>query len=116
MLIRSQVTKTVSKVLDILDERSLLLKRSGEEAEVEDAEAPKDNKAKVIAELVETERKYVQYLEILQVRKTFKRRLFFANICRIICENCKLEKSYLPIRHICSSPTSMPSLTSNDDS
>lgn len=55
-------------MLDVLEERSLLLKRNEQETEVETAEAPKDNKAKVIAELVETERKYVQYLEILQVR------------------------------------------------
>lgn len=68
-LTQPQVTKTVSKVLDILEERSLLLKRSEDVPESEDAEAPKDNKAKVIAELLETERKYVQYLEILQVSR-----------------------------------------------
>ena len=57
----------MSKVLDLLQERQLLLVRDDKGAISEDSEAPKDNRAKVIAELVETERKYVQYLEILQV-------------------------------------------------
>lgn len=62
-----QVTKTVSLVLDVLEQRDLLNIRHDDGADAVHPEAPKDNKAKVIAELLETERKYVQYLEILQV-------------------------------------------------
>lgn len=61
-------------MLDILAERHLLVPR-GDDPTAEDAnhEAPKDNRAKVVAELVETERKYVQYLEILQVCWSMRR-------------------------------------------
>ena len=59
-----KVTKTVSLVLDNLEQRDLLTKR--EKVQDVDAELPKDNRAKVVAELLDTERKYVQYLEILQ--------------------------------------------------
>ncbi|CCG83468.1 Rho guanine nucleotide exchange factor scd1 [Taphrina deformans PYCC 5710] len=61
-----KVTRTVSLVLDVLEDRNLLISKSDSGVIETDPEAPKDNKAKVIAELLETERKYVQYLEILQ--------------------------------------------------
>lgn len=61
------MTKTVSLVLDLLQERELLIKRDDNNLAEASPEGPKDNKAKVIEELLETERKYVQYLEILQV-------------------------------------------------
>lgn len=61
------MTKTVSLVLDLLEERNLLLKRDESDAPDVDAALPKDNRARVVEELLETERKYVQYLEILQV-------------------------------------------------
>lgn len=61
------MTRTVSLVLDVLEERNLLTSKTDDGIVATGPEAPKDNKAKVIAELLETERKYVQYLEILQV-------------------------------------------------
>lgn len=57
----------MSLLLDLLEKRELLMKRDDQGKSEAGPEAPKDNKAKVIAELLETERKHVQYLEILQV-------------------------------------------------
>ena len=61
------MTKTVSRILDELQARNLLLKRSDREGDQDTATAkPMDNRARVVQELVDTERKYVQDLEALQ--------------------------------------------------
>lgn len=62
-----KVTRTVSLVLDRLQASDLLLKRDGDAEESHESEVPMDNRARVMAELLETERKYVQHLELLQV-------------------------------------------------
>ncbi|KAI5788848.1 hypothetical protein DFH27DRAFT_486550 [Peziza echinospora] len=62
-----KVTKTVTKILDELQKRKFLLKRNDGEGETDTADAkPLNNRARVVQELVETERKYVQDLEALQ--------------------------------------------------
>lgn len=60
------MTRTVQKILDILKERDLLLNRGSTEASPEAEKKPLDSRARVVKELVDTERKYVQDLEILQ--------------------------------------------------
>ncbi|KAF8473362.1 hypothetical protein BDZ91DRAFT_770554 [Kalaharituber pfeilii] len=62
-----KVTKTVSRILDELQARNLLLKRTDGEGDQDTTDTkPLDNRARVVQELVETERKYVQDLEALQ--------------------------------------------------
>lgn len=62
-----KVTKTVTKILDILKERNLLLNRGNSDQSTDTSEKkPLDNCARIVKELVDTERKYVQDLEILQ--------------------------------------------------
>lgn len=60
------MTRTVQRILDILKERNLLLERGSTEASPEAEKKPLDSRARVVKELVDTERKYVQDLEILQ--------------------------------------------------
>jgi cell division control protein 24 len=61
------VTKTVTKILDILKERNLLLNRGNSDQSADTSEKkPLDNRMRIVKELVDTERKYVQDLEILQ--------------------------------------------------
>lgn len=60
------MTRTVQRILDILKERNLLLDRGSTEASPEAEKKPLDSRARVVKELVDTERKYVQDLEILQ--------------------------------------------------
>lgn len=55
------------KILDILRDRKLLLNRGASDmAVVQTPQGPLDSRARIIQELVETERKYVQDLENLQ--------------------------------------------------
>lgn len=61
-----KVTKAVSRVLDELEARNLLLKRNDGEGDQDIAAKPMDNRGRVVQELVDTERKYVQDLEALQ--------------------------------------------------
>ncbi|KTW25719.1 hypothetical protein T552_03331 [Pneumocystis carinii B80] len=61
-----KVTKTVSLILDKLEEKNLLIKRKKIIYNDQDIKKPKDNRAKVVAELLDTERKYVQDMETLQ--------------------------------------------------
>ncbi|KAG5513318.1 hypothetical protein PMAC_001381 [Pneumocystis sp. 'macacae'] len=61
-----KVTKTVSLILDKLKERNLLIKRKKVICHDQDLNKPKDSRAKVVAELLDTERKYVQDMETLQ--------------------------------------------------
>ena len=53
--------------MDILQQRNLLLIRGNSDQSAETAEQkPMDSKARIVKELVDTERKYVQDLETLQ--------------------------------------------------
>ncbi|KAL7266463.1 Guanine nucleotide exchange factor for Cdc42p [Rhizina undulata] len=62
-----KVTRTVSKILDILKARNLLLNRGNSGSDRNSAEKkPLDKRALVVEHLVDTERKYVQDLEALQ--------------------------------------------------
>lgn len=62
--------KTVTRILDILRERKLLLNRKTSNLSDDNAEKrPLDTRARIIDELVQTERKYVQDLENLQEYK-----------------------------------------------
>ncbi|KAG4305943.1 hypothetical protein PORY_000853 [Pneumocystis oryctolagi] len=61
-----KVAKTVSLILDKLEEKNLLIKRKKATSSDHDLNKPKDNRAKVVAELLDTERKYVQDMEALQ--------------------------------------------------
>ena len=57
----------MSKILDILKARNLLLNRGNSETNDEQGEKkPMDSRDRVVKELVDTERKYVQDLETLQ--------------------------------------------------
>lgn len=71
-----KVAKTVSLILDKLEERNLLLKRKKVLRYDQDIKKPKDNRAKVVAELLDTERKYVQDMETLQVKRIIKNYVF----------------------------------------
>ncbi|KTW29133.1 uncharacterized protein T551_02407 [Pneumocystis jirovecii RU7] len=61
-----KVAKTVSLILDKLEEQNLLIKRKKVICHDQNLNKPKDNRAKVVAELLDTERKYVQDMETLQ--------------------------------------------------
>ncbi|PWN48843.1 hypothetical protein IE53DRAFT_318658 [Violaceomyces palustris] len=60
-----QVVRTINRLLDVFEERGLLTEGS-RQANVDELEAPVDDRAKVIRELLTTERKYVQDLEVMQ--------------------------------------------------
>lgn len=67
MLTRFQVTKVVNKVLDILKDRRLLhYKGPARSVPSETAPSTRSGRQHVIAEIVKTERDYVQHLEMLQ--------------------------------------------------
>ncbi|KAI8097158.1 uncharacterized protein BX664DRAFT_325678 [Halteromyces radiatus] len=59
-----KVVNTIQKILNILDERGIITVKSLDENA--DADGPKDTRDKVVLELLETERKYVQDMETLQ--------------------------------------------------
>lgn len=61
-----KVTRTVSKILDVLKQRNLLLNKGPSDNRSSSERKPLDNRARVVQELVDTERKYVQDLETLQ--------------------------------------------------
>lgn len=63
-----KVTRTVSKILDELKLRNLLLHKGppSDPNRGSSERKPLDNRARVVQELVDTERKYVQDLETLQ--------------------------------------------------
>lgn len=62
----NQVIATVSKFLALLDERGVLLPEEESAAQVSDP-STLDTRGKIVKELLDTERKYVQDLEVLQV-------------------------------------------------
>ncbi|ORE23420.1 RhoGEF-domain-containing protein [Rhizopus microsporus] len=59
-----KVVHTINKLLQLLEERGLIVVRSSNRNS--DPNAPKNTRDKVVLELLETERKYVQDMEILQ--------------------------------------------------
>ncbi|RPB23330.1 hypothetical protein L211DRAFT_786992 [Terfezia boudieri ATCC MYA-4762] len=61
-----KVTKTVSRILDELQKRKFLIQRTDGEGDQDTITKPMDNRGRVVQELVDTERKYVQDLEALQ--------------------------------------------------
>ncbi|KAH8149360.1 uncharacterized protein LAJ45_06439 [Morchella importuna] len=61
-----KVTRTVSKILDVLAQKNLLLHKGPSDNRSSSERKPLDNRARVVQELVDTERKYVQDLETLQ--------------------------------------------------
>ena len=60
------MTKTVSRILDELQKRKFLIQRNDGEGDQDTTAKPMDNRGRVVQELVDTERKYVQDLEALQ--------------------------------------------------
>lgn len=60
-----KVVRTINRLLDVFEERGLLIK-TDRKSEIDDLDHPSDDRAKVIRELLTTERKYVQDLEVLQ--------------------------------------------------
>ena len=60
------MTRTVTKILDILKTRNLLLNRGATEGGEAQEKKPLDSRDHVVQEMVNTERKYVQHLENLQ--------------------------------------------------
>ncbi|ORZ17649.1 hypothetical protein BCR42DRAFT_325229 [Absidia repens] len=59
-----KVVNTIQKILNILDDRGIITVKSMDETT--DTDGPKDTRDKVVLELLETERKYVQDMETLQ--------------------------------------------------
>jgi cell division control protein 24 len=51
-----------------LDDRGVITVKSLDDDDAADANGPKDTRDKVVLELLETERKYVQDMETLQVK------------------------------------------------
>ncbi|PWY98848.1 hypothetical protein BCV70DRAFT_192816 [Testicularia cyperi] len=60
-----KVVRTINRLLDVFEERGLL-DESKRQTSGDELEHPSDDRAKVIRELLTTERKYVQDLEVLQ--------------------------------------------------
>ncbi|CAG8480089.1 2244_t:CDS:2 [Ambispora gerdemannii] len=61
-----KVINTVKRVTDKIEEKGLLNLSRRQLSRSSDPMAPKDNRARVVHELLETERKYVQDMEVLQ--------------------------------------------------
>lgn len=64
------VVRTINRLLDVFEERGLLIENK-RKAEDDALENPSDDRAKVIRELLTTERKYVHDLEVLQVSNSY---------------------------------------------
>ncbi|OAD66085.1 hypothetical protein PHYBLDRAFT_10626, partial [Phycomyces blakesleeanus NRRL 1555(-)] len=75
-----KVVNTISKLLLLLEERGIISAHSSHRNS--DPNAPKDTRDKVILELIETERKYVQDMELLQ---NYMRELQSQNIVSSDC-------------------------------
>ncbi|KAK4048435.1 Guanine nucleotide exchange factor for Cdc42p [Microbotryomycetes sp. JL201] len=61
-----KVINTVTKMLDLLEERGLLLEPTEPEPGSQDLPRPTDERSNVVREILDSERKYVQDLEVLQ--------------------------------------------------
>lgn len=60
-----KVVRTISKLLDVFEARGLLIE-APQSAATDELEKPSDDRAWIVRELLNTERKYVQDLEVLQ--------------------------------------------------
>ena len=60
-----KVVRTINRLLDVFEKRGLLIE-TNRKSDNDDLDQPADDRAKVIRELLTTERKYVQDLEVLQ--------------------------------------------------
>lgn len=60
-----KVVRTINRLLDVFEERGLLIE-TNRKSDNDDLDHPSDDRAKVIRELLTTERKYVQDLEVMQ--------------------------------------------------
>lgn len=60
-----KVVKTISKLLDVFEQRGLLTE-APKTADADEFEKPSDERTWIVRELLSTERKYVQDLEVLQ--------------------------------------------------
>ncbi|EST05946.1 CDC24 calponin [Kalmanozyma brasiliensis GHG001] len=60
-----KVVRTINRLLDVFEERGLLIE-TNRKSDNDDLDTPSDDRAKVIRELLTTERKYVQDLEVMQ--------------------------------------------------
>lgn len=60
-----KVVRTISKLLDVFESRGLLME-APTSAGTEELEKPSDDRAWIVRELLDTERKYVQDLEVMQ--------------------------------------------------
>ncbi|CDS01995.1 related to CDC24-GTP/GDP exchange factor for Cdc42p [Sporisorium scitamineum] len=60
-----KVVRTINRLLDVFEERGLLIE-TNRKSDNDDLDHPADDRAKVIRELLTTERKYVQDLEVMQ--------------------------------------------------
>ena len=63
-----QVINTVTKLLDRLEEEGVLLAAPEVAPEPAAPKGPTDDRTMVVREILDSERKYVQDLEVLQVR------------------------------------------------
>ncbi|KAK4052297.1 Guanine nucleotide exchange factor for Cdc42p [Microbotryomycetes sp. JL221] len=61
-----KVINTVTKMLDLLEDRGVLLEPREPDPSVEELQRPTDERSKVVKEILDSERKYVQDLEVLQ--------------------------------------------------
>ncbi len=62
-----RVVRTISKLLDVFDERGMLVaSEKPEDLDSQEEAEPGDDRARVVRELLDTERKYVMHLETLQ--------------------------------------------------
>lgn len=63
-----QVINTVTKLLDLLEDQGLLLAPTEGAQDTQVVPRPTDDRSMVVREILDSERKYVQDLEVLQVR------------------------------------------------
>lgn len=85
-----KVLKTVSALIDELEKRKLLVEsRRPSTMDDSDPNKPNDNRAKVVNELLQTERKYVQDLEALQayMREIQRQEILPADIVHLLFAN-----------------------------
>lgn len=64
---RSQVINTVTKLLDKLEEEGLLLTAPDLPLDITEPIVPSDERSMIVKEMLDTERQYVSFLEVLQV-------------------------------------------------
>lgn len=84
---------TIDLILQLLEEKGII--SCFDSNNRNSTNTPKDTRDKVVHELLETERKYVQDLEVLQVKNLIKDTVSNPSLnfkIRTICENYKSRK------------------------